>query len=673
MALKTRAEIFAGPFTGLSAFTAFRDLFNLLIAGTHTVSAEDLLYLDGWDGRWAGDGVLDEDDRDWWLDKLLRENLPYRQRLPFGTQLPTTYAQSDPLDLVGSRPDVVIIDPINTGFVNVRRQTNQVYAYADLTGGTSIGVLWGSINGDTTTARYNTPYKGWRTFHSGDEGGSSSRRRMPMDGAKTVWYLRGGVHDIQQTINISKQLAAATHNSRITIRAYPGERVQLNFASENQAGTYTYQYGLSIVRPNVWLQGDVTVRGYIDVAGIGRVFAPLLIAFDSTGATTCAIDGWKLENNRCIAPDHPDADDLPHYVDDVFASRASKDTVSKMMSSFGLRVVGNGLRLTDFDTRNLTGEDFPASYETAGGGTTSAQGESVDLIGVADTWISHSFIGGHPSHQAIRMRANGSTPCTNMTLQESVITTYENTCLALEGSGHTLRRFRLYNYSSGPFADDGHGMQISADDSTIEDFVVFNLAQTARGWGLNLAASASGGTRCKGLTIRRGLVYRSGTRLGWSSGTLGSADAIYDNAFSQIVFCELPEPNKLDATVDGVIAWFLRPTERTRNTFTDVMVLRLDASTRLVSSYEMPAGTTTYYTRDTLPGAFVRTVGGEDPYFVGDAASGDFRVAAYSRAASWLANAPLVPFEFEKPKRPPSPALALPLGGITNFQTVGRR
>lgn len=312
-------------------FLDFIDQFDGIIANQSTWPAEVVARLDK-----DGDGTLTADDRDVWLDAVLK-NTPSLtdKRLPWDVG----GASSDPLNL--SRGNAIIIDPQNPAAVKCVRgsATNDV----TLIDGTPDGSLF---NGDGTYRR-----RIWHSLESLDElhwdTAGATVRRFPANTNPVTIYVRGGDQTMTKEIGIFNN-GGGPVPSRIVIRNYPGERPRIfTGGSKIEAGdpvssgnAYAGEYRMAAQMFGLFR--DCTIDG-LEVVGYRLEGSDKIFAHNVfRGSSKVKYFRLNLNTYRGISPTAADAGPYPSWIDFAFDRRYRYGGTAKFLSRTDLATSGAG-------------------------------------------------------------------------------------------------------------------------------------------------------------------------------------------------------------------------------------------------------------------------------------------------------------------------------------------
>lgn len=540
-------DLFCGSFTTQADFTDFIATMDDVIADPSGLTAAQILVLDYYE-----DGVVGYDDRDYWLDQLLKRNMGSQSRLSWADSTPTTKADSDPLGLTTGRSNCLIVDPLNinaNGGIGVfvleaANNTCWLTAARASTPATPANLFNGS-------GQYNHEVFGdLRSILSGDSG-NSTRWRFPKDGAEVTVYIRGGDHELDRESTITKADVTATDNTRIIIRNYPGETVNWYFGNQEQTPTsFDNTVMLTIQRPNTKWRG-IILNGYRIRSGTDRVFAPLLLSFANAGT------GWEfsdstMQNFRCIANDHADAGRLPDYVDFAFYYRASVnpgDVTEKALNSTGILVGATSAGVIQDCYFYPARDDFPLNSDDWD------HGHCVDLAQTNGCTISRCVFDGPQGHAHIRCLESGSSVCQNITIEDSFFRNQNNSCVIFQASsGGIFRRNRVTGWASFDGAADGTGLASAwLVNGVIQDNVFYQDDRQgyAQNYGIDIAKiQGDNDYVVTGNTITGNVLYRCGMSFGCNSSppTLAAdISRVTSNTVSNNVFYGLSDSSHTTA------------------------------------------------------------------------------------------------------------------------------
>ena len=600
--------------------------FDALIADPSPLTASELSYLDteGNNPRVTGDGVLDEEDRDYWLDRMLWSAYQPDEgdRLPAGidTANPANYADSDPLGLAGSRPNVIFIDNTNSSRVVIATGNN-----CTLPGGGSAtpSLLWD----DTSDTTYN--HKVWAEITDIDETGSASTRRCPRSTDPVTIYIRGGNYTASSSIVMNRN-GGSSDSSKIIIRAYPGERPVLN-AGIGTADTYLFQ----IQRPDVHLGDGLVIYGYLGAAG-SRTFCPDVIRFAATTAPRGQVRHITIYDHLGIISTHPQAGSLPHLVDAAWTSRGG---TNKSGTGFSIKINADGCEVRTQTLLRMRPNDFP--FETS---LTTFAGECIDINTVDGCKIIDTTLTGGSQHGQIRLIA-----ATNVTIDGCDISNIAHTCILISANcnNYLVRRNRIHDW--GQLLDDAaNGIQAqSASNGQITKNVIWNDGREAPGFGIRVCGDADDGAECNDNEVDNNVVYNAGVAIAHNGGwpNIGS-ELVHDNETHHNVIVGMPVYNATQAVYNAPLHTNFGQDADSNNAFGntehDNLLARLDGGLVTMTNLGLGGAVTTYGIGDTYPGYTGNITG--LPLFT-DPASGDFTLLGGS-AVTWLADdVPLAEFD----------------------------
>lgn len=631
-------SLFGGTFAAESDVTRFITAFNSLIASPTLLTPGELNFLDFYD-----DGVVGYDDRDYWLNRVIEENFSVTDRLSWADSTPTTYAESDPLGLTTGRSNCIIIDPLNTAAVYVAHSSNNpCYLVAARTGSNTTLFDSTSLSG-----QYRSANMLWGDFRSlvGDSG-NSSRYRFPKDGGAVTVYIRGGDHTLAYEATFVKEDGSATANSRIIVRNYPGEVVNIYSGNaETSAGVFNDSVMMTISRPDFWLSG-FRINGY-RVEGSNRIFGHKAISI-TAAATNARMYDMDLYNYRAIAPTHTSAGALPQYVDYAFTGRTldADENTGKMLDAVGINIgLNNSGTLLQDVYIYPAGDDFPRSVTVPGGSTEHNFGHSLDISGTTNTTLRRVTIAGTGSHQAITAGSSGATQMTGFLMEYCDIRNPENSCVGFGGEDCIIRYNRIHHFGSRDGSQDGHGIQIghSVDCQYYGNVIWLDDDQSSGqtfgiDFGITYNDSAAFGT---GNTIEKNIFVRCGMSFGYTSSPVSPAiGRVHDNTIRYNVFYDLSEYARTEPAYDAPITTNVGPhiADMYDNVFQLNLFYRTDGDTACIAE-RTPSGTTDYPISPMLEW-FTGNVYG-DPGFA-DIDDEDFSVPTY--LTSWTILGDDLPF-----------------------------
>lgn len=634
--------LFGGTFSAQADFERFVTAFNYFIANPTKLTPGELDYLD-----YYNDGVLGYDDRDYWLDRLIDENLTVTSRLSWSVAAPSTKTESDPLGLFTGQTNVIVIDSANTMKVYVNESsTNLCYTDEARTIPAATTTLF---TGALTTSQYNQSNTIWGDLRSFNENGGSNRRRFPGDGVEVTVYVRGGSYTLDREIIMQMTQAGATAQSRIIIRNYPGEVVNWFFGNqENTPTSFDNTVEWTVQRPNVKWRG-LTINGYRIRSGSDRVFAPLMFSFPNA-ATGWEVSDCTIQNFRCIAGSnggsaHADAATLPHYVDYAFyyRSAAAADVTEKSLNSSGILVGATSSGLIQDTSFLPTGDDFPLNSETWD------RGHSVDLAQSSSVTIRRCTFDGLQGHMHIRCQESGSSACQNVTIEDCYIRNPNNTCVGFSvSSGGIFRRNIVTGWASKAGASDGTGLSTAwLVGGEVVDNVFWQGDEQGAGQNYGIDVGKIQGDNDYTVTdsvFRRNVFYRSGMSFGCnSSAPTNPVDIalVTRNEVSYNVFYGLSDYSHSLPGFDAPITTNMGAHQSNfgGNSFFANIFYRTDGDTACLVE-QLPGSTQQDYPVSPAYSWFYGNVVA-DPGFA-DPENGDFRVDSYSPAWAVLGDAPLV-------------------------------
>lgn len=561
-------------FSQESDFTFFIENFNTLIAIPANLTAAQLNTID-----YYNDGVVGFDDRDYWLDQLIRRNITVTSRLPYGVATPTTYAESDPLGLrfqtdgVTLRPNVIFIDSLNTSKVYVLESSNN-RCYTDEA--RTILNPTHNLLFDGTTGSYNTTNMVWGDIRSLSETPNTTSHRFPNSDVACTVYIRGGSYTLDREITIVKQSGFPINPAKIDIRAYPGETVHIYCGNQFIDPSYDNDVMVTLSRPDLHIDDSVIFHGFrVDGSG-NRIFAAGVLS------VTNAADRFRFTGTvrdfRAIASDHPDAGRLPKYVDYAFYNRTglpAGDSTGKMLTTTGVLIgEGNAGTLIYGATFHPADDDIPPAVSVPGGATEESYGDTMDVAGATDLTIRHNTFSGTSSHSALRIRESGSVTPSNVTIEYNDMRNPENNVLLISNCvDSTIRYNRIHDFSNrGDLAgNDGYGIQVAdGQNLQITDNVVWlgNKQGSGPNYGIQIGVSQSDvTTEFTDSTVARNILYQCGMFMGYSSGTPSSdLGRITGNTIEDNIIEGLSDYNATQATSDGNIVLNLGPHSATAYT-----------------------------------------------------------------------------------------------------------
>lgn len=624
--------------------------FNLLIADPSSLTAAQINTLD-----YYNDGVVGYDDRDYWLDQMIRRNITVTDRLSFSDSTPMTKAQSDPLGLTTGRSYALIIDSLNdfsAGGVGVyvnESDTNLCYTNEGRTSLATHGTGGSSqlfTGASAITYNYDV-FRDIRSIFRGDTG-DVNRRRFPDTPVEVTVYIRGGdyTYDREGTFineDASGSPTPDTNPTRIVIRNYPGEVV--NIYCGNSTGSTAAM--VTVSRPDMKFRG-INFYCY-RTSGSDRIFAPYLFNITNAG-DRCEISDSTISFCRAIAPTHDDAGRLPHYVDSAYTGRtlSAQQTTAKLLTYTAIQIGlnNNGTLLQDL-TITPAGDDFPRSVTVPGGSTEYDFGDTIDIAGTASTTMRRVTVDGVSSHQCVQTRDSSGTETTGLLIEYCDFSNPENTCIGFTCETSICRYNRIHDFGTRDGAQDGNGIQVlHGDGNEIYGNVIWNNDAQASGqnFGIDIGVSQSDSTKeFVNNTIRNNILYLCGMSFGYSQSPPAVAPGrVHDNSIDDNIFYGLSDFSLTDAAYNAPISTILGPNVASfyDNTFDGNSFFRYDGDkTALVERLPSPADPTDWNVTDH--GTWFVNNTYANPQFV-DPEGGDFNVDSSSAVSSLIVdNTPL--------------------------------
>jgi len=624
MALVTVEQLFAGPFVTQLDFANFVIAFNAIIDGTDTVSAADKTYLDE-----DSDGTLTEDDRDYWLNQVISDNLQLENnRFPVSWTTPTN---SDPLSLRGARPHVIIIDAQNPLAVRVRRSSNIITDQSDVAIPSSF--LWGTVNGDTTSSTYN--YLLWNRIQDWDEIGAVSRRRFPIDGSPVTIYIRGGNYTVDVELLI--QLKMGSVNSKIIIRNYPGEVPVIKSGNSLWANGTVYRNTSvhTFNRPNIILRG-IEWEGRRGSVG-SYIFASTMVTFD-TLATNFRIANNRFVKQRCLSTTHPQVASFPQFRDSQYDNRAATEngTLTNNDSLFLVKILSSTGKIDSNIIRQCEDDTFPIESKYGG--------EPLDIVDVSGIEVSNNCFSGIAPHAQIRVRKSSGT-LSNILISENDIENLEHTCIiCLSGTDITIQKNRIHNYVQLG-AQSGNAIQFTnCSTSLITRNVIFNDGEPTFGWGIGLYYDFDVTGLTQSNEVSYNILYNTAFRVGYNSGyqVTGTTELANNEIYRNVI---IGLPDSFLGTENDACVYVNMPNALANDfqgtTIHDNLIMRLDGLENKILGILQPSSTSLFYSVADQSPEFTLNFS-SDPLF-NDAENGDFRLLPGSPIADWFTeeNTPL--------------------------------
>jgi hypothetical protein len=545
------------------------DYADVTIVNQGDLTAAELIELDD-----DGDGTLTLHDRDWLLDFILKDRFRHEDRLPWSQD------DSDPLDLIDGRSNVIIIDQLHEDAVVIRPGAAG-FNDCETQAGAFISNLFSGHNYLQTL---------WHTFTCLDEFGSIDTRRFPKNGGVVTIYVRGGDHTVDDEIVLTKNDGAATVQSRIRIRNYPGEYPTLYCGNKAVLGVYPLTTVLGFSRINTTIDG-FEIIGYRESAGV-KIFGPNTISLT---------DNYRFVRNnvhncRGIAPNHARADALPHLVDSQFNNRSpaitSGTSLNCVTSSCDVGVAEDNFFMP-------APPDWP--YENG-----TANGEGFDIIGATDIIVRRNCFDGISPHAMIRLYQS-----TGITLEENCVSNAGHTCILVYGdttvpaTDITIQFNRVHGYCLVD-ASSANGIQTAGmQDSLIKGNVIYNAGLEEPGWGItiemNPISSAPTDADAQNNIVEENILYGTAFFLGYAAGqNTGFPDGlplplrtVADNTIRNNIFINLPAYNAstaVSSSYNGLIRINLNDATSVLNdfygnAFTGNILIRDDGGTLMAEQY----------------------------------------------------------------------------------------
>ena len=554
------SSLFCHPFTTHQAYVDFIDRFNDFIANPGQLSASDLEFLDrDWDG--VSQHSLSTLDRDLWIQLLTRLNFSEDGRYPFGEQTPTTFEESDPLELAEDLPSghqVVIIDPQNPNADKINRGLNTVKSQA----GATLDPLWQ----DDTDSTYE--HSLWYDLDSLDEtnwdsvptspANPAAARRFPISANQTVTiYVRGGTQTLTKEIQVRRN-NGNWQRRRIIIMGYPGDpqRPQIQCGSSlivanepagdpphaDSVGGYRFIYALSLERAAIWLSG-LEIIGYRGDPS-NRVFAHMGILVDNEtfgpeGVYPVIYD-CVIRDFRGVKSDHPEAATYPDWVDSQYDNRKNTQNGMKVdVWDGGNSEWGGGLNTLYLGANQMRVErchvrpralDAPAFVDSPGDPDLQDQGDGIATSpGAQGILIRRCLVDGRTAHFAITNRS------VNGEISYCDVSNVDHTCCGLHGGNITFHYNRVHNWTTrvGETDSPGYALQIHPfvthiTGGSIKGNVFYNASPYELTGSIIITADKDLPWEIAGLVIQQNVCHKASVRYGYIGNDHGTSTLVND-------------------------------------------------------------------------------------------------------------------------------------------------
>jgi len=630
-----------------AAVAAFIADFDAVIADPEALSITDQIILDIDRSQ-----VIDEVDREYWLDVLLRATLPT------GTsRLPAAYGTGDdPLGITTGRLCIIIDGQSpNRRYIGASGNSNGVYTDEVRTivstsggSGSNQGLLWDDAN----DLSYN--YTVWGDIFSLNETGSANTRRFPKDGSPVTVYVRGGTYTHIRALDLSKNDAAAVAAGRIVIRNYPGELPIINMGSEKVGGVFRYDYMLAIKRARTYIATLDFVGNRYDAGEGGKVFAPLCLSFGAQASSSVLL-GCKVREFRSLPAENGWDVSHPDHIDFGFTNRENFDPPTgngSAGSAFGVNVAS-----IDILIRRCIFQDAADGYPYVGGYPSGVAnyfgGETVHIEADCPRVIECVFRGPAP-HARIRMVKSRGL------FEKNDIENTEHICMLLtEETGtmyaghHTVRYNWLHTFGQlVPSDDTGGGAEVfNTYNSEFHGNVFWSPGGEVGDdiTGLWIIGDDDYSTQAKGNRVHHNIFYKNNLFVGHAG---GSTDPAYSRVVDTLVYNNIllgmDTPHQGNAIRNSPLHYFIRDQEVDYgNRFSTNLITRYEAGPMFTVHYHVPFND---YSEndidDVLPGGGASTYTGNitaDPALVCADPVGQNMTPINATALAWFTD-PNIPF-----------------------------
>lgn len=525
-------EDYTDPDTGFIAqFQAIIAAFNTLPAGLKT-------YLDR-----DRDGSLGIVDLLIWLDDVMVRNFGRLARWP--------WAGADPMGLLNLHPRLILLDPTDTGAVEL--STNVLNNTVTLPGGGTRD-LWTGAAAD----QYNTDCRRWKKI-TPESGGTFRRHFVSATVAVDVIVVwRGGDHHYNET-TLRRNNGSNPQCTRIDFIGV-GEVVNCynsNTETSTGSGVWRNAEGWTNTRSNVWRR-NINWFGYDGPVG-NRIFCTGPIWVDGADsspvnlATESGMEGCYYGFHRGISPTHPLANTAPYnqLVD-------SKHDVRSPALTGAYQIYSLTCTVNDCEYRNNVFEFAPEYFPYVNSNNPLSQGhgdglkvegfESRNTSGVKI--IDNIFKGQAPHAMILLYNADACTVTGNQVSATAHIGIATANAGAWNFGGHTIANNRVDKIGSVDSTVSGSGIEmVGTVGSDVYGNIVWcndeSVACPIKGLHFSMVPGQHNDLAEN--DFHHNISWRAGSYFGHDAGWQGANAQVHDNQFRFNVLVGRPDNNATPA------------------------------------------------------------------------------------------------------------------------------